>query len=54
MKKAKASKIDLALDSVSGASAVDGGGGSQLKRAAAARRALRQALQWWKGCFWKI
>ena len=45
VKKAKASKIDLALESISGTSSTDAGGGSQLKRAAAARRALRQALQ---------
>ena len=45
LKKAKSSKIDLALDSVGGASSTDAGAGSTLKRASAARRALRTALQ---------
>lgn len=45
LKKAKASKIDLALDSVGGASSTDAGAGSTLKRASAARRARRIALQ---------
>lgn len=45
-RKAKASKVDQALDSISGGAhgEVSAGGGG-LKRAAAARRALRQALQ---------
>ena len=46
VKKAKASKMDQALDNLGSTSAADGtGGGGALKRAAAARRALRQALQ---------
>lgn len=45
-RKSKASKVDLALDSISGGShGESGAGGGGLKRAAAARRALRQALQ---------
>ena len=35
LKKAKASKIDLTLDSVGGASSTDAGAGSTLKRASA-------------------
>ena len=44
VKKAKTSKVETALDQVGGATMSDGSGGSTLKRAAAARRALRQAL----------
>lgn len=44
VKKAKTSKMEAVLDQVSGSTTSDGSGGSTLKRAAAARRALRQAL----------
>ena len=46
IKKAKASKVDLALEHLGGTgSTADGSSGSSGKRAAAARRALRLALQ---------
>lgn len=44
VKKLKSSKVDLALDAASATSTADGSHGGGLKRAAAARRALRQAL----------
>ena len=45
LKKAKTSKVDLALDNLGGAATgADSSSGSSGKRAAAARRALRQAL----------
>ena len=44
VKKQKSSKVDLALDAASGPSTSEGSHGGGLKRAAAARRALRQAL----------
>lgn len=45
VKKAKGSKIDQALDNVGSTMSSEASGGGQMKRAAAARRALRQALQ---------
>lgn len=44
VKKAKTSKMEAMLEQVSGPTSADGSGGSSFKRAAAARRALRQAL----------
>eukprot|EP00435_Cladocopium_sp_Y103_P055231 s1627_g18.t1 len=45
VKKAKSSKVELALENVSSGHGGDSAGGGTLKRAAAARRALRLALQ---------
>ena len=44
VKKLKSSKVDQALDGISGSGSVDAPGGGSAKRAAAARRVLRQAL----------
>ena len=44
VKKAKSSKVDQALDGITGASSSEAPSGGSSKRAAAARRVLRQAL----------
>lgn len=45
VKKAKSSKVELALENLTSGGGADSSGGGSLKRAAAARRALRLALQ---------
>ena len=45
VKKAKSSKVELALENLGSSSTADSSSGGSLKRASAARRALRQALQ---------